>query len=55
MNLTLHRFITNRLRVNNDPISIEECIEAVKAEFDMSYAGATTAVERVLQERVSDE
>lgn len=51
MNLTLHRFIVNRLRVNNDPISVQECIEAVKAEFGMSTAGANTAVERVLQER----
>lgn len=51
MNLTLHRFITNLLQVNNDPVSIEECIQAVKAEFGMSTAGATTAVERVLGER----
>lgn len=51
MNLTLYRFITNRLRVNNDPISIQECIQSVKSEFSMSTVGATTAVERVLQER----
>lgn len=50
MNLTLHRFIADLLRVNNDPIDIQECIQLVKEEFGMSTVGATTAVERVLQE-----
>ena len=52
MNLELYRFITKRLLINNDPISIENCVIAVKEQFGMSSQGAQTAVERVLSERL---